>query len=267
MTSNEIIKADLLDILFDNRNKQYGAYSLRKQYNSRLGAALAIALGAIVIFIFLLKPSNELYAKKVSEKVFVKTMNLIPLVPKPPKAAAPVTPPRHIAERSLLNNMRLVKTPDPKKEIQPVQQLALMHISELNTEGPIVPEVATAPKPQQSAGNESVNNKSSETSFVPLERQPEFPGGAGAWVNFLNRYLQTPADLQPGEKKVVLINFLVDADGTVTGFKVVQSGGSAFDNEVIRVLKKMPKWKPAFQNGHPVTVTFTQPVTFVGVEE
>jgi len=64
-----------------------------------------------------------------------------------------------------------------------------------------------------------------------------------------------------------LIKFIVDADGSVTGFTVVRSGGYAFDNEVIRVLRKMPKWKPAIQNGHAVTVSFTQPVTFVGLEE
>jgi protein TonB len=48
---------------------------------------------------------------------------------------------------------------------------------------------------------------------------------------------------------------------------VLQSGGSVFDNEVIRVLKKMPKWKAAIQNGRAIAVTFTQPVTFVGVEQ
>ncbi len=106
-----------------------------------------------------------------------------------------------------------------------------------------------------------------KSGFVPLEKGPEFPGGPEAWSKFLNRHLQTPADLEAGEKKTVLISFLVDADGSVTGFKVVRSGGNAFDNEVIRVLKKMPKWKPAIQNGHPVVVPFTQPVTFVGFEQ
>ncbi|MBA2746852.1 MAG: energy transducer TonB, partial [Flavisolibacter sp.] len=53
----------------------------------------------------------------------------------------------------------------------------------------------------------------------------------------------------------------------VNTFSILQSGGKAFDAEVIRVLKKMPKWKPAIQNGRPVAVSFSQPVTFVGVEK
>ncbi len=60
MTSHEILKADLLDILFDNRNKQYGAYVLRRQYNSRLSMALGIALSSIVLTHFLFKARKQL---------------------------------------------------------------------------------------------------------------------------------------------------------------------------------------------------------------
>jgi periplasmic protein TonB len=65
----------------------------------------------------------------------------------------------------------------------------------------------------------------------------------------------------------VIVRFSVGEDGSVTHFEIMQSGGSAFDNEVIRVLKKMPKWKPAVQNGKNVPVMFTQPVTFMAFEE
>jgi protein TonB len=73
--------------------------------------------------------------------------------------------------------------------------------------------------------------------------------------------------LENGEKRIVNIRFHVDADGAVTNFQIVQSGGAAFDNEVIRVLKRMPNWMPAQQAGKAVAVSFTQPVTFVGAEE
>ena len=64
-----------------------------------------------------------------------------------------------------------------------------------------------------------------------------------------------------------MIKFLVSADGSVTGFEVLQSGGRIYDKEVIRVLKLMPRWKPAIQNNEPVSRSFTQPVIFVGSEE
>ena len=65
----------------------------------------------------------------------------------------------------------------------------------------------------------------------------------------------------------MIVRFAVGVDGSITQFEILQSGGTAFDNEVIRVLKKMPKWKPAVQNGQTVSVMFTQPVTFVAYEE
>jgi len=86
-------------------------------------------------------------------------------------------------------------------------------------------------------------------------------------MEFLSRNLRTPSELEAGQKRNVMVRFTVGEDGSVTQFEIVQSGGEAFDREVIRVLKKMPKWKPAIQNGRPVSVLFTQPVTFLAVEE
>lgn len=270
MTSHEILKADLLDILFDNRNKQYGAYALRRQYNSRLTMALGIALSSILLLFFFLKPGSTTanYVEKEKEDVrLIDIPRILPKIPEPPARPTPPPPPQNVAQSSLTEQMRLVENPDPNKELKPMDEIKLTAISSNNVEGPIVPEIHTVSKPEQSNTSPSTNKDDNEKRFVPLEKEPEFPGGPQAWANFLNRYLQTPADLEAGEKKTVRISFLVDVDGSVTSFKVVQSGGKDFDNEVIRVLKKMPKWKPAIQNGHPVVVPFTQPVTFVGFEQ
>ncbi len=269
MTSHEILKADLLDILFDNRNKQYGAYTLRRQYTSRLAMALGIALSTILLLIFLIKPGSDAASHFLEkEKKFVRVIDIDPIPPKLPDPPVRPTPPaQDVAKSSLTDKILLVENPDPNKELKPMDEIKLTAISTSNEEGRIVPEIQTVTKPEPSNTSQPTNQDDGETRFVPLEKGPEFPGGPEAWSKFLNRHLQTPADLEAGEKKTVLISFLVDADGSVTGFKVVQSGGNAFDNEVIRVLKKMPKWKPAIQNGHPVVVPFTQPVTFVGFEQ
>jgi periplasmic protein TonB len=269
MTSHEILKADLLDILFDNRNKQYGAYVLRRQYNSRLGMALGMALSTVVLLFLFLKPGRIETNYEEPEKKVVRVVKIdpIPQVPQPP--VQPTPPPRRdVAQSSLTQRLKLVENPDPDKELKPMEEIKLTAISANNVQGSFVPEIQTVAKPEPSNGNGTTENREDDKSgFVPLEQGPEFPGGTQAWANFLNRHLQTPEDLEPGEKKTVLISFLVDAQGTVTGFKVVQSGGHAFDSEVIRVLKKMPRWKPAVQNGRPVSVPFTQPVTFVGLEQ
>src|SRR5690606_24460805 len=84
---------------------------------------------------------------------------------------------------------------------------------------------------------------------ILLSSEPEFPGGMKAWLKYLQRNLRIPDGLMAGETKTVLIRFKVDADGAVTGFEVLQSAGTEYDEEVMRVLKKMPKWKPALQQG------------------
>ena len=116
-------------------------------------------------------------------------------------------------------------------------------------------------------GNVVPVNQNPETKDLLVQREPEFPGGAQAWLNFLTRTLRVPDDLEAGEKKKVLIRFQVCNDGLVTGFEVLQSAGKTFENEVIRVLRKMPKWKPAIQNNLPVSRSYTQPVIFIGVED
>ena len=121
---------------------------------------------------------------------------------------------------------------------------------------------------KQTEESNSVKTEPKTNSFLePVEREPQFPGGLEAWLNFLRKNLVAPEELEPGEKKTVSVRFFVSNDGSVTAFEVLQSAGKSFDNEVIRVLKKMPKWKPAIQNGQAVARAFTQPVTFIGVEQ
>jgi len=91
---------------------------------------------------------------------------------------------------------------------------------------------------------------------------PAFPGGEEVWTSFLRRNLNPPAELKPGESKVVVVQFLVTADGSVNDIKIIQTAGPSYDKEVLRVLKRMPKWKSAIENGRPVDAIVTQSVTF-----
>jgi len=267
MTSHEILKADMLDILFDNRNKQYGAYTLRRYYASRLSTALVVALTIILLLFLIITPGRSIvFQDENKPDVVLHTVDIPnpPLPPIPPVQR--MVPPPPSAQSSYSKRIQMVTDPKPETQMKSIEEIVETTISSTNVQGPVTTGILPV---GHGTGNteQKISGDKEETGFVAVERAPEFPGGRQAWANFLNRHLQTPDDLASGEKKVVLISFLVDTDGTVTGFKVVQSGGQAFDNEVIRVLKKMPKWKPAIQNGHPVSVPFTQPVTFVGVEE
>jgi protein TonB len=272
MTSNEILGASMLDILFDNRNKTYGAYELRKNYNSRLLMAMGSALGFVFLLLLLFSNSktDSSVNKKENKDLFLRDI-FIPLKIEEPqpiaeKQTAPKPPPT--AESNLTSLINMVDEPKPENEMAAMADVEKSAIGNKNVDGPEnISFQSAAPSETVVSGNGKGNEGDQQSDFIAIEEQPEFPGGAAAWKNFLNRYLQVPASLNGGELKIVKINFMVDVDGSVTGFNIIQSAGREFDNEVIRVLKKMPRWKPAMQNGRAVAVPFTQPVTFVGLEQ
>lgn len=96
----------------------------------------------------------------------------------------------------------------------------------------------------------------------PKPTAPAFPGGREVWLSFLNKNLQALPLLQAGEQKKALIQFQVNADGSISDLQVKQSAGALYDNELLRILKRMPQWKPSLDKGKEVTAVVTQPVTF-----
>ncbi len=102
-----------------------------------------------------------------------------------------------------------------------------------------------------------------EEPFNVVEDMPAFPGGMEAMMAFLIENVKYPADAQ--KQKVdgrVLVNFVVEKDGSITEIKVLKPGFPSLDAEAIRVVKAMPKWKPGYQRGQAVRVQFTLPITF-----
>jgi len=268
MTSNEILKADMLDILFDNRNKQYGAYALRKTYNTRLSVALGVSLSSILLLFLIMrigKSSTRAVVPDGKDPVIMTTVELPkdikkpdPVVPKKPESQPQVRTEKFTTIN--IKNDKLVTEAIPdirdliNSDISNVKKGGIDATNTATVKEQVIPkEIKEAPKPV--------------TNDMPVQKEPEFPGGQQAWLNFLQKYLIAPEELEAGDRKMVSIRFQVSAEGLVTNFEIVQSAGKVFDNEVIRVLRKMPKWKPAIQNGQPVPRAFTQPVTFVGLEQ
>jgi TonB family protein len=96
---------------------------------------------------------------------------------------------------------------------------------------------------------------------VVRNRVAAFPGGEDVWMNFLNKNIQVPAELKSNEKKVVMVQFVVKENGSINELEIVKSGGPAFDKEVLRVLKRMPYWKPAVEEGLPIASTVIKEIT------
>jgi|SRR5687768_7792982 len=266
MTNKEILKADLLEILFEHRNKFYGAYALRKEYNSRLGTALGFALSLVFLIILLsaLRTNNEDDTKPdKKDGVVIKIVDMKPIKPDEPEK-----PKEKIKQVKSINQVVIV--PDNMETDMPEQndiKEAIVGTEDIDGK-PLSDPNEIEKSDQTNKGNGEKEAIQAETEpFAPKEVHASFPGGETAWINFLRKFLQAPDELAPGERKEVRVRFWIDENGFISRFEIVQSGGSNFDKEVLRVMKKMPKWEPAMQNGRKVAVAFTQPVTFVGVEE
>ena len=267
MNSQQILSSDVIDILFEHRNKQYGAYQLRRNYNRHLVQSIAIGIGFAFLIVYLIPaPSETSMIIDGKPDVILSTVNL-PKEPKPQLPAPPKVPlAQAVRQEKFIDQFKMTQNEvvDPLPTLDKLELAAVSSQTDLGTD---VPGIQPLLPEAQGTGSSVAEEKAPAKDDVIPDRQPQFPGGVQAWIAFLSRHLVAPGSLEAGEKRTVLIRFHVAEDGSVTNFNVVRSAGALFDNEVIRVLKKMPKWTPALQGGRPLPVSFTQPVTFVGIED
>lgn len=274
MKSEEILKADLLDILFENRNKAYGAYSIRKAYPSHLKKAMATMLvlvgaGFVIVMSQPRKAdSGSLVREKMTEIVLDNYVE--PEKPKeqpqPQKRTVAEQPPTKIDTDPVI-------VPDDEARNFPPDRTDPQPYNPGPTDDPGTPGGGDYIQAEQ--GDKTVITPVPPKETTPEAPQilevseiaPEFPGGMQAWISYLQKMLRVPDDLEAGDRKTVRVKFVVNANGDITDAVIVASGGSQFDREVLRVIGRMPKWKPGKQNGKAVAVYFTQPVTFTAPEE
>jgi periplasmic protein TonB len=277
MTNKELLHASMLDILFDGRNKNYGAYVLRRDYNKRLVLSLGLGLFIMLLF-FLVKglfkdgpaTPGQLPEKNdyniISIQLPVKTPDKTDNQPKPkivkPDPPQPETATAQNTTIKLVDDNLIAET-----EVPDVRLLDSKTSGIKNTEGDINSSLMQMP-PVRSTGNDNAE-KSVVAEPLKPSFPPQFPGGFEALRKFLYRHLATPDQLgiEAGEKKTVIARFVVDEDGSVSVIEILESAGDRFDKEVMRVCKKMPKWKPAIQNGKPVSASYVLPVIFVSEEQ
>ncbi|MBI1341526.1 MAG: TonB family protein [Terrimonas sp.] len=272
MTNQQILQADLLDILFEHRNKAYGAYALRKNYHLRLLKAIVTTLLIFGLFIFLtgLKATDSGNESPVPDKdVVISVVDMIKDKKEeidPPKKR----PEKQTEVKQVKSVNQIIIVPDNEKTDMPDQASILEAlVADINKDGEKLQDPNQVIRPQTNEGDG--NSVKEETATAPVvtgpSYLPSYRGGMEALMNFLRKNMRAPDDLEPGQKVTVMIKFLVDKEGGISEYQIVQSGGNELDKEVIRVMKKMPGWEPGKQNGRAISMYFTQPVTFVGQEE
>lgn len=272
MDVNKILSADVLDIIFEGRNKEYGAYELRKTYNKRLVAAL-LSMAALCVLMFggyFL--SNALGGNDEVKKLNTQDVQLEEVIqeekreePPPPPPPKPPDPPK--VEMTKFTPPKIVKDEEVKEEDIPpeVEKLDDTKIDVISQEG-VKDEGIVAP-PVEDAGKGVVEapkkvEEDWDKTFTKVEIESDYPGGAAAWQRYLNRNLRYPQDAIDNEiQGTVVVQFIVDKEGVVSEVQAI-SGPKELQGEAVRVIKKSGKWTPAVQNGRQVKSYKKQPIVF-----
>ena len=269
MEANKILNADILDLIFEDRNKDYGAYNLRKTYNQRVLKALIITasiavlalLGSLLAKAFKSKNNNvvqhEITLQDIKEEE--KKQDIPP--PPPPK---PPPPPQ--VEMAKFTPPKIVKDEEVKEVIQENKELEEKKIDVQNQEGVKDDNIATPT--QIDEGKQVIEEKKEDDEnkiFEKVEVEAAFPGGESAWKKFLERNLRADVATEngaPAGSYTVWVQFVVDKEGNVSDVKALTNHGYGMEDEAVRVIKKGPQWKPAIQNGRQVKAYRKQPITF-----
>ena len=260
MDATKILAADILDILFDGKNKDYGAYELRKNYQRRLGGAILMmaAIVAVLITGYYLSKSNTRVAS-----TFIIPDDTLRTIDPPQKTIIPHNLIKPRVQTISYNIPRIL--PDnkvQKNEMPPDTALAETKIGKVNQDG-IKDDGPTGPQRDDHKGIvEAPKQDKKIDDFIPIENESQYPGGMDAWQRYLNKNLHYPeAAIGVGLEGDVIVQFVVDNDGNVSNVEAV-SGPNELRDEAVRVIRKSGQWTPALQNGHHVRSIKKQPVKF-----
>ena len=275
MDINKILSADILDILFDGRNKQYGAYDLRKTYSKRITYAL---VGTMVICLLLVVGSIIANSTKKSKAEIVIAEVILENVKeeKKPEPPPPPPPPKQEppkVEMAKFTPPKIVKDEEvkPDEEIKEVEKLEDTKIGTINQEGAKDDGIVAPPVEKGSGVVEAPKQEEDyDKVFTVVQIAAEFPGGLPAWTKYLERNLNRDLPVENGAppgKYTVVVSFIVSKTGDISDVTAENDPGYGTKAEAIRVITKGPKWKPAVQNGRNVIYRHKQSITFQVSEE
>ncbi len=276
MDVNKILSADILDIIFEGRNKSYGAYDLRKTYSKRITYALIgtlIICALLVISSVVANSSKKKAVEMIAQDVNLENMKQEEKKPEPPPPPPPPKQEPPKVEITKFTPPKIVKDEEVKEkdEIKEVEKLEDTKIGTVNQEG-TKDEGSVAPPVESGTGKVEAPKQDEDYDkvFTVVQIPAEFPGGLPAWTKYLERNLNRDLPVNNGAppgKYTVVVSFIVDKNGGISEVQAENDPGYGTKEEAVRVIKKGPSWKPAVQNGRNVIYRHKQSITFVVSEE
>ena len=274
MSKIDLISSDSVDLVFEGRNKAYGAYRLRKSTTKRnILAMVAVVILLVVAFIILTVKNfvDEQRAKVAMTQVAELTNYDQPKKKAEVKQKKVEVEPERVVERvksSIKFTAPVIKKDEevkPDEELKTQDELMSTKTAigsfdvkgndDANGEILKAKEVIAEPEPPKHEEENKV--------FDIVEQQPLFPGGPAALMKYLSENTKYPVVAQEnGVQGRVTVQFVVEKDGSISDVHVLRGVDPSLDKEAVRVVKSMPRWTPGKQNGITVRVNYRVPVLF-----
>jgi periplasmic protein TonB len=248
-------QSEYLEVVFEFRNKAYGAYPLRKGYDAAVSKGLYITIALVLIPLgiycyYLWYPSERemIYSPYIGNVQMYNDLISPSEIQRLTKQLKPL----------VVENSSSLVTPE---KLEPVNK----------KKGQVVPD-STVTKSDSISSSTSRNGLPGDTAqsgstdvFYSVEVMPQFPGGIAALQRYISENIRSAEAMKPGASGTVKICFYVRKDGFVDNVKVIKSVDPLLDAEAVRVIRLMPRWTPGYHHGRPVIVMFSIPITFMPV--
>ena len=275
----DLTSREWCEIVFEGKNKDFGAYKLRESSPARHTKAIVSVLIALAIILTLLILSvNGVFNKPEEEQMAISTEQEIATfdaeeeeieeeeeeqfqMPEPEEIIAPeeVANQQQVTDLLIVEDDKIEEDKQVKNQEDVLENEAAVGAVDI-TEG--TNDLNKVISQEQVIAAPKVEDEQ-PVSIAMVEQKPEFPGGEAAMYKWLGDNIVYPsAASEEGVQGRVVVEFVVGKDGSISNVKVVRPRHPALDKEALRVVKAMPKWLPGRNNGQPVKVTYTLPVTF-----
>ena len=273
MAKLNLVSLEWTDLVFEGRNQNYGAYQLRKETSKRnIWSIIFVVFLAILLYLGLTLENMVEAHRTVENTQIVEVTNLgdkkkevkverkeeikleperiVEKVKSSIKFTAPV-----IKKDQLVNEEEVIKLDEIENSNKAIGAFTVEGNDEVGGEVLKVKEEIAQPEPPKHEEDNKV--------FEVVEQMPSFPGGYAALMQWLGSNMKYPTiAAENNVQGRVIVQFVVEKDGSITDVHVAKSVDPSLDKEASRVVKAMPKWIPGKQNSSPVRVRFTVPVTF-----
>jgi len=258
----DLFKRQWIDIVFEGKNKAYGAYELRQENPKTTVRSLII--GAVIFGLAIFAPIliNMIPSGEDSVNLDQKIVTIKMPPKEQPKDLPPPPPPPPKVDQVKFVKPVVAKTEEITEEPPKVEEIKDKKLGDETIKGD--PDAELTVEPVGNGPSQVVEEDNNIYNTAGIEVKPDFPGGMQKFYNFISKNFQTPEE--DGLSGKIFVTFVVEKDGSLTDIKVLRDIGYGTGKEAIRVLKSCPRWNPGEQNGKKVRVLYSLPITIQSAE-